>query len=129
MSRPVRTALEKTFHISLHPSSGENNMDQSMPFRNLPIDALELARRSRLVMVFLVLLMRFPCSGVATTTLWSDNPSGAKGCGGGGGIVIMHICQYKIKCSVLPGMLFHDLFEAKVPQQATDIQTIEIAGY
>ena len=83
MSRPVRTALEKTFHISLHPSSGENNMDQSMPFRNLPIDALELARRYRLVMVFLVLLMRFPCSGVATTT-WSDNPSGAKGCGGGG---------------------------------------------
>ena len=41
----------------------------------------------------------------------------------------MHICQYKIKGSVLPGMLFHDLFEAKVPQQATDIQTIEIAGY
>ena len=46
---------------------------------------------------------------------------------GGGGI--MHICQYKIKGSVLPGMLFHDLFEAKVLQQATDIQTIEIAGY
>ena len=46
-----------------------------------------------------------------------------------GEVVIMHICQYKIKGSVLPGMLFHDLFEAKVPQQATDIQTIEIAGY
>ena len=41
----------------------------------------------------------------------------------------MHIRQYKIKGSVLPGMLFHDLVEAKVPQQATDIQTIEIAGY
>ena len=46
-----------------------------------------------------------------------------------GEVVIMHIRQYKIKGSVLPGMLFHDLFEAKVPQQATDIQTIEIAGY
>ena len=45
------------------------------------------------------------------------------------GVVIMHINQYKIKGSVLPGMLFHDLFEVKVPQQATDIQTIEIAGY
>ena len=44
-------------------------MDQSMRFKNLPIDALELTRRSRLVMVFLVLLMRFPCRGVATTTL------------------------------------------------------------
>ena len=42
-----------------------------------------------------------------------------------GEVVIMHICQYKIKGSVLPGMLFHDLLEAKVPQQATDIQTIE----
>lgn len=41
----------------------------------------------------------------------------------------MHIRQYKIKDSVLPGIFFHDLFEAKVPQQATDIQTIEIAGY
>ena len=48
---------------------------------------------------------------------------------GGGGVVIMHIRQYKIKDSVLPGIFFHDLFEAKVPQQATDIQTIEIAGY
>ena len=45
------------------------------------------------------------------------------------GVVIMHINQYKIKGSVLPGMLFHDLFEVKVPQQATDIQTIEIARY
>ena len=44
-----------------------------------------------------------------------------------GGVVIMHICQYKIKGSVIPGMLFHDLVEAKVSQQATDIQTIEIA--
>ena len=45
------------------------------------------------------------------------------------GVVIMHIHQYKIKGSVLPGMLFHDLFEVKVPQEATYIQTIEIAGY
>ena len=82
MSRPVCTASVKVFHISSHPSSGANIMSQSMWFKNLPIDALELARRSRFVMVFLVLLMRFPCSGVATTTLWSDNPNGANGCGG-----------------------------------------------
>ena len=53
----------------LAPSSGENNMDRSVPFRNLPIDTLELARRSHLVMAFLVLLMRFLCRGVATMTL------------------------------------------------------------
>ena len=62
---------DKGFHSLSHPrgvgctnttSSRANNMDQSMRFKHLPIDALELAHRSRLVMVFLVLLMRFPCS-------------------------------------------------------------------
>ena len=41
----------------------------------------------------------------------------------------MHIGQYNIKGGILPSMHFHDLFEVKVPQQATDIQAIKIASY
>ena len=44
-------------------------------------------------------------------------------------IVFMHIRQHKIKGGVLPSMHFHDLFKAKVPEQATDIQAIKIASY
>ena len=39
----------------------------------------------------------------------------------------MHVRQNRIKGGVLPSMHFHDLFEAKVPQQASDIQAIKIA--
>ena len=57
---PVRTASVKVFHISSNPSSRANNMDQSMRFKNLPIDALELARRPRLVMVFFSAVDAYP---------------------------------------------------------------------
>ena len=47
-----------------------------------------------------------------------------------GRVVFMHIRQYKIKGGVFPSTIhFHDVFEAKVPQQATDIQAIKIASY
>ena len=44
-------------------------------------------------------------------------------------VVFMHIRQYKIKGGVLSSVHFHALFEAKVPQQATDIQAIKITSY
>ena len=122
MSRPVQTTSENVFHISSQLVRGAKSNYQSKRFRYLPIAALERTRRSRFVMVFLELLLRFPCNVVAITILRSDRPNGAKALG-----AVSR--QYQIEGGVFTSWYFHDFFEAKMPQKTTNVQTVKVPSY
>ena len=44
-------------------------------------------------------------------------------------VILMHICQYQIESSIFTSLYFHDLFEAKMPQKTTNVQTVEVPSY
>ena len=43
--------------------------------------------------------------------------------------MLVHIRQYQIEGGVFTSWYFHDLFEAKMPQKTTNVQTVKVPSY
>ena len=41
----------------------------------------------------------------------------------------MHIPQYEIEGGIFTSWYFHNLFEAKIPQQTTNVKTVKVPSY
>ena len=123
-SSSVRSALWKTYGISLQQSREENSVGQFITLRCLPNSALRLARLSINFVGFWPLFCHssFCCNCVV---IWEA-----------GGrkwtrlvVILVQVRKNWINYGILPSRLFNNMYETKMFLEMYDVKAIEITSY